>query len=191
MNTPPGPPPNKPQQESTGSTFKPTVSSGVQGRKGKNLGILTLSMFAAGIVLVAFGGYEIKGSRESGNWPSAQGTISSSSVSKRTTRDSNNRTKKTYYPKVGYHYQVDGRKYISHRIAFGTGETGGSEKWARKIVNKYPVGKTVTVYYNPQDPNYGVLESGFTWRSVIIFLSGILFFVVGVFCLRAYLKNRR
>jgi len=191
MNTPPPPPPNTPKRASIGSKLKPTVSFGVQGRKDKNLVILILGMFVAGVALMTFGGYEIKGSRESGNWPGAQGTISSSGVSKRTSKDSNHRTKTTYYPKVGYHYQVDGRKYTSHRIEFGGGETGGSQKWAQKVVNKYPAGKTVAVHYNPQDPNYGVLEAGFTWRSIIVLLSGILFCAVGVFCLRAYLKSRR
>ncbi|WP_319522571.1 DUF3592 domain-containing protein [uncultured Desulfosarcina sp.] len=123
--------------------------SGVSGKADRGMLFLILGMFVAGVVMMAWGGLEIKGSRESGSWPTAQGTISSSSVSKRTTRDSNHRTKTTYYPKVGYHYQAEGRKYSSTRIAFGVGESGGSMKWAQKIVNKYPVGKSVAVYYNP------------------------------------------
>jgi hypothetical protein len=58
-------------------------------------------------------------------------------------------------------------------------------------VNTYPVGKTVAVYYNPQDPQYGVLESGFTWRSLIVLLAGIAFFAAGVLCVKAKLNKGR
>ena len=191
MNTPPEPPSIKEKNISIGSNITPTGSFGVRGKTAKNMLFLVLGMFAAGVCLIAWGGYEIKGSRESGSWPSTQGTITSSGMSKRTTRDSNHRTRTTYYPKIGFHYQIGGRKYAGSRIQFGTGETGGSMKWAQKVVNKYPAGKKVNVYYDPQDPNYGVLEAGITWRSIIFLLSGILFFTVGVFCLKAYLKNRR
>lgn len=163
--------------------------SGSSGKADRGLIFLVLGLFAAGVVLMAWGGFEIKGSQESGSWPSAQGAITSSGMSQRTTRDSNHRTRTTYYPKVGFQYQVDGRNYTSLRIAFGTGDTGGSEKWARKIVNKYPAGKTVTVYYNPQDPQYGVLESGITWRSIILLLAGVAFFIAGVLCVRAKLRR--
>ena len=184
MNRPAAPQPKKPKS-------KFIDLAGSSGKADRGLIFLILGMFAAGVVLMAWGGYEIKGSRESGSWPSIQGTISSSSVSKRTTRDSDRRTRTTYYPKVGYRYRVDGRNYISSRIAFGTGDSGGSAKWARKIVNKYPVGKNVTVYYNPQDPQYGVLESGFTWRSIMILLAGIAFFAAGVLCVKAKLRASR
>ena len=163
--------------------------SGSNGKADRGLIFLILGMFTAGVVLMAWGGFEIKGSQESGSWPSVQGTITSSGMSKRITRDSNHRKRTTYYPKVGFQYLVDGHKYNSSRIAFGTGDTGGSEKWARKIVNRYPTGKTVTVYYNPQDPQYGVLESGVTWRSIIFLLAGIVFFVVGLLCVGAKLRR--
>jgi hypothetical protein len=191
MKIPPPPPPSAPGNTSSSSSFKPTASLDAKRKTARNLFFLVVGMFAAGVCLIAWGGYEIKGSRESGSWPSAQGTITSSGMSKRTTRDSNHRTRTTYYPKISFHYHVDGRKYTGSRIQFSTGETGGSMKWARKVVNKYPSGKKVNVYYNPQEPNYGVLEAGITWRSIIFLLSGILFFAVGVLCLKAYLRNRR
>jgi len=191
MKTSAGPIPKKAMMNVSGSLVRPAVSLGVNGNADRGLVFVMLGMFAAGIVMIAWGGYEIKGSRESGSWPNVQGTITSSDVSKRITRDSNHRKRTTYYPKVGFQYQVDGRRYASSRIAFGTGDTGGSAKWARKVVNKYPVGKTVTVYYNPQDPQYGVLESGITWRSIIFLLAGIAFFAAGVQCVKVKLGKRR
>lgn len=187
MNTPASAPPEKPKQAAKG----PTVSFGVKGKSGRDLGILTLAMFAAGIFLMAWGVYEIKGSRESRNWPSTKGTVTSSSISEQTRRDtSTRRTTTTYFPRVLYEYQVKGRHYTSHRIEFG-GDSGGMKRMAKKVVDKYPSGKKVTVHYNPQDPQYGVLEAGFTWSSLIVFLAGIAFFCVGVLFFKAYRKQRR
>ena len=132
MNTPPVPPSNAPKGTSIASKLKPTVSFGVQGRKDKNLVILTLSMFAVGLFLVIYGVYEIKGSQESRNWPSTQGTIVYSGVHDFTTRDSNHRTKTSYSPKISYRYRVGGREYTSERFHFGVGESGGSRKSAQK-----------------------------------------------------------
>lgn len=188
-STPPETPPEKTNQTAKGATGRTTVSFGGRGKSDKNLGILTLAMFAAGIFLMAWGVYEIKGSNESRNWPSTQGTISSSYISEQTRRDSNRRTSITYFPRVLYQYKVDGRHYTSHRIEFG-GESGGMKRMAKKVVDKYPAGKKVTVHYNPQDPQYAILEAGFTWSSLIVFLAGIAFLGVGVLGFKAYRRER-
>jgi len=190
MNTPASAPPETPPEKPKQTAKGPTVSFGVKGKSGRDLGILTLAMFAAGIFLMAWGVYEIKGSNESRNWPSTQGTISSSYISEQTRRASKGHTSITYFPRVLYQYKVDGRHYTSHRIEFG-GESGGMKRMAKKVVDKYPSGKKVTVHYNPQDPKYGVLEAGFTWSSLIVFLAGIAFFGVGFLFLKAYWKQRR
>jgi len=128
---------------------------------GKNPGIQTLVMLAAGIFLMAWGGHEIKGSYESASWPDTLGNITSSHVSKKTYKDSDHRTRTTFYPKVVYQYQVDGRRHTNSRINFG-GETGSMKWLAQRAVDRYPAGKTVKVSYNPQDPTYSVLEAGIT-----------------------------
>ena len=191
MNSPPEPSSIKAKENSIGSKFKPTVSFGLKGERNKDLVILFLVMFAAGVSLMALGGYEIKGSQQSHNWPSTQGTITYSGVHKSTHKDSNHRTQTTYTPKVAYRYQVKGRQYTSDRIEFGVGQSGGSKKSAQKVMDRYPSGKKVPVYYNAQDPKYAILESGFTGRSLFIFFGGVVFFAAGVFSLKAYLRNRR
>ena len=47
------------------------------------------------------------------------------------------------------------------------------------------------VHYNPQDPTYAVLEAGITGSSIFLFLMGVLFFMVGGLCFKAFLKNRK
>ncbi len=164
---------------------------GTSGRADTGMIFLILGLFVAGAVLAAWGGYEIKGSRKSAGWPNVPGTISSSDIAKRVTRDTNRRrSRTTYYPKIAFHYQVDGHNFTSSRIAFGTGDSGGKMKWAQKVISKYPVGNKVTVYYDPQDPQYGVLEAGMTWRSVFLLVGGIAFLAADFFCLKSFFKNR-
>jgi hypothetical protein len=159
------------------------------GKKDKNMIIVMLAMFAAGIFMLALGGYEIKGSRETSNWPSITGTITSSSVRTETRRESN-KTSTVYFPNVQYRYKIDGQPYTSSRIAFGNA-SGGRKSFAQDVVEKYPSGQKITVYYDPDDPQYAILETGFTWNSIFIFLGGIVFFAAGVLCLKTYLRSKQ
>jgi hypothetical protein len=59
------------------------------------------------------------------------------------------------YPHVVYTYEVNGRLYQSERL-YPAGGVGGSP--AMTTVARYPAGKQVTVYYNPDDPTEAVLE---------------------------------
>lgn len=64
-------------------------------------------------------------------------------------------------PRVVYEYEVNGQNYKSELIRAGDKflriQTGGS-RTAYDIVDKYPEGSAVTVYYNPQNPSEAVLE---------------------------------
>lgn len=187
--SPQEPAPGPAYESAIDSTGKPPALSGAKAKSDKGLGILTLAMFAAGIFLLAWGGYEMKRAYESRSWPNTQGTVISSYIDKRSHRDSNNRTNIVYTPKIRYQYQVDGKHYTCKRIAFG-GESGGKRSKAKKVVDKYPSGKKVTVHYNPQDPKVAVLKAGFSWGAVFAFLAGIVFFAVGVMGLKAYRRNK-
>ena len=52
---------------------------------------------------------------------------------------------------------------------------------ARKIAQKYPKGKKVTVYYMPDNPAESLLEPGFSYKVFAWPLVGIVMFVIGVF----------
>jgi hypothetical protein len=173
-------------QDAIGTTTgfsKPTA------KQDKGLGIITLAMFAAGIVLLAWGGNELWRAYKSQTWPDTQGTITSSYIHKQWTRDSKSRSRAHYYPKVSYRYTVGGKSYSCNRIAFG-GESGGKRGRAKKVVDRYPSGKKVTVYYNPQDPQVAVLKAGFSWGAILAFLAGLVFLVVGIVCLKAYRRQK-
>ena len=85
------------------------------------------------------------------DWPSTMGTVMASAIIWR--RSSNKGS--VAYPSVQYAYQVMGRPYQGTKIMPGP-DAGGSG--AHKIVERYPAGKQVQVYYDPNDPSTALLE---------------------------------
>ncbi len=85
-------------------------------------------------------------------WSSTMGTVNASYLERR--RSSNNGGS-TNYPVVQYSYQIGGQMYQSQKIAPGM-EVGGTG--AGKVVERYPAGAQVMVFYDPQNPSDAVLE---------------------------------
>ncbi len=87
-------------------------------------------------------------------WVSTTGTVLMSNVQSKHTGRSH-----SYYPVVVYVYAVNGQSYQSQRIKAGeqflnvrvTGQ-------AQATVARYPIGATVTVYYDPANPSECALE---------------------------------
>src|SRR5688500_738337 len=62
-------------------------------------------------------------------------------------------------PRIVYEYDVYGRTYQGQQIrAGGLWITGGPARSAYDIVDIYPVGKDVAVYYDPNNPEDAALE---------------------------------
>jgi hypothetical protein len=87
-------------------------------------------------------------------WPSTSGTVLISTLQSRRSGKSH-----SIYPVVGYQYTVDGQTYTSQTIKAGDQfmniRVSGQ---AQATVARYPVGSTVTVYYNPANPSESALE---------------------------------
>ena len=100
-------------------------------------------------------------------WPATMGTVHASSLERRSSSEGGY----TNYPVVQYSYQVGGQAYQGMKIAPGP-EVGGTG--AGKVVERYPAGAQVMVFYNPQNPSDAVLErkapaQWILWLILIIF----------------------
>lgn len=62
-----------------------------------------------------------------------------------------------YHYNIEYEFNVNARYYLSNEITF-SGEYSTHQEETRGYLSKYPIGKKVKVYYDPQDPNFSVLE---------------------------------
>ena len=138
--------------------------------------IVLFIMGIAGAALTIFLGIPMMMSAfESSGWPSAEGVITVSEFT--TNRDSDNGSV-THGANVAYDYTVNGTLHTGSNVHFG--QYGSSDpSYGRGIVNRYPVGKRVGVYYDPDDPSTSVLEPGAGWSSFMVSGIGALFALVG------------
>lgn len=93
--------------------------------------------------------------RRSAAWPQATGRITKSTVATRHERPFGRAMRVINFPEVEYEFSADGRKYTGQRIAIGD-DSGGAHIEA--TLARYPVGASVTVYYDPADPEDCVLD---------------------------------
>ena len=139
-----------------------------------------LGLAAVGAAFLNYGISEIKLAKKSVDWPSVSGTVIKSEKEKHTTTEGTGSSKRTvtYYSAIiDYTYQVDGKTHTSNRIAFG----GRDRHQTTELLNRYPQGKSVDVFYDPDHPEEAVLEKGFKKQGyffpgfgAVIILFGLL-----------------
>lgn len=128
----------------------------------------------AGAVTLTLGVRSLWFARESSSWPSTSGVVIQSDVE---TSRGNKGT--TYQAEIMYDYEVDGSTYSSNRVGYGDyGSSNPSP--ARQMVNRYPKGKSVTVYYQEEDPEQSCLEPGIHGRTYFLPSFGAVFFFAGL-----------
>ncbi len=161
-----------------------------RGSRASLLGALVLGVvfFGLGAIFVGVGIDGYRDGQATESWPSATGRVISADVQERieTRRDMNDRqrTEYTYTPSVRYEYSVGERTYLGHRVK--ADDYGGGADRAYQIVNRYPAGSDVIVFYNPDDPDQAVLETGADTMGVYLFGGvGALFAVIGLAALVA------
>ena len=100
-------------------------------------------------------------------------------------------TKRRYEIEVQFQYKIGDKEYHSNQLQIGGYVTRDRTK-AKSIVEKFAVGKTVPVYYNPENPKTAYILVGldttgkiiFVWFTFLTVLSWFLF-------LRSLLKDWR
>jgi hypothetical protein len=101
---------------------------------------------------------------QASSYPSVPGTILSSEV--KVHHDSEGTS---YRPEVRYRYAVDGQTFEGEQIRYD--EISMGKRHAQSIVDRYPAGQAVTVYYHPAAPGNAVLELGLDTSGI----AGMLF----------------
>ena len=117
----------------------------------------------------------LQNARASTNWPAIDGQITSSLVEHSTDADGAD----SYSPKVTYSYFLDNQPYEGHSIKFGENSYSNQRK-AREILNRYPVGRAVIVFYDPANPENSVLEPGVSVGSYVVLGIGVLFVLLAL-----------
>ncbi|NNF42829.1 MAG: DUF3592 domain-containing protein [Phycisphaerales bacterium] len=107
-------------------------------------------------------------------WPSVDGTVLRSNVRMTTTRHG-----RIHSAVIEYRYDVGGTTHHGETICLGGELDTTFESRARRRCQRYPVGATVPVYYDPVEPAVCCLErkQETAWLGYAI---AVLFVVVGV-----------
>lgn len=156
--------------------------------KGARL-FASIVVFVSGAILL-YGAKLLFNANASTSWPTTQGRVISSSIDSK--REDKQRT--TYHAEVLYEFSVAGQNHSSNDITFVEyGSTNPAH--ARRSVNQYPAGSTVTVYYSPTDPDTSVLEPGISGQTIFLPSFGAVFLFAGlamfIFVPRAIQKHER
>ena len=135
-----------------------------------------------GFVFMFFGGMLIrtasateKKSGEALTWSRAQGEVLSSSIKR-----SPSGSKPRFRAHVSYRYSVNGQEFENDTVFLG-GRVATLKKKAQATSDHYSVGSSVTVYYDPANPNDSYLENtpqglGFQkFAGAVGILLGLLF----------------
>ena len=67
---------------------------------------------------------------------------------------------------VGYEYMVDGEKYKSYKWSFFN--IHSRSRYARTIINRYPKGSKVKVYYDPARPSRAIIDHSFPYKELSV-----------------------
>jgi hypothetical protein len=119
-------------------------------------------------------------------WASANGLIIKAFVSSVADEENPKRAKLWYVPHVSYTYFADGVQYVAQRIHFGAPAKSAERANAEKALTPYPVGSTVTVFYNPDAPSSAVLRREAPNANKLMWLAFLIFLLALFFCGAAF-----
>lgn len=119
-----------------------------------SIGPMGLSI--AGSVVV-WGGFELRDrARRMNAWRSVRGTVTGSAVVADGTFDDGSTA---YRPRIRYKYVVAEQEYSGQRRSLINVGVGFFLRGAaQRIVDRYPVGSEVIVFYDPANPGEAILE---------------------------------
>ena len=161
-----------------------------QTSKGKGC-LATISSMGifllVGVGLSIWGWNILQNARASASWPTADGIVTRSEVTFSTDAEGGD----SYQPKVTYKYEANNLSYENDTIKFGENSYGSNRK-ADEIAGNYPVGKNVTVYYDPERPERSVLEPGVTGGSYLVLGIGAFFILLTMILapITLFLRNK-
>jgi len=149
--------------------------------------LVSLVFIAIGLSLLYYARSVSAKAQQSLSWPQADGVIAHSAVLQQM-QTSSSTNAATYKADVTYRYKVQGRDYSSERITLA--DFSSSTGRAQDIVDRFPDGAPVTVYYNPVDPSDAVLERDGTSGIRLLYIIGGIFATAGVLFLFGSLTGR-
>jgi len=127
-------------------------------------------------------------------WNTTSGRILQSEVTSYRYR-SHGSSSTMYQPTIQYEYVVNGQHLQSEHVRMGMAYGTSWTQPAQNVVDKYPAGAIVQVFYNPANPNEAVLEhsaggSNRILTCVVVLILGILLITgAGLFLMNGFMSQ--
>jgi hypothetical protein len=141
--------------------------------------LISLGIF----IFVAFGISNLKRDYQSLYWPFVSGVIRSATLEHSDFYSGPNASQHTFWPDISYDYQVAGVSYSSTRVSFGglwqIYYNRSNKSQAARVLDHYPKGRQVSVFYDPSDPGIAILEPKITDRTWTPLAFSVLFLLWG------------
>ena len=110
------------------------------------------------------------------SWGTVRGRITQKGVTRNDLGTS--RERGLWWPRVRYHYVIDGREYNGDRIAFNQFSFLTKES-ASKYVERFGSGPDCEVYFNPSNPALSTLRPDATPMNLFFLVSGVVLMATG------------
>ena len=110
------------------------------------------------------------------SWGTVRGRITEKGVTRNDLWTS--RERGLWWPRVRYHYVIDGREYNGDRIAFNQFSSLTKES-ASKYVERFGSGPECEVYFNPSNPALSALRPGATPMNLFFLVLGVALMATG------------
>ena len=158
--------------------------------------LFPLSFGLGSMIFLGFGLWAINKGMQSENWDKGTATVLMSDIEKSETKSKDaqgfTRTSTSYSVRVKYSYTVEGNNYEGNTVGFGT-MSHNERSDAQEELKSYPKGKTIDVYYDPENPSDSVLKKGVFWPMYIVIAVSVIMLIGSIwasFALPRYLKRR-
>ena len=138
--------------------------------------LFPLVFFVVGLGVLIYGARDLYYGLTMNRWPGTSGKVIVSQLarSSKTSRGYN-----FYAADVQYNYSVSGKDYVSSRVTMRDVEVPRT-KYAQSIIDRYPVGAAVKVFYNPSHPELAVLDNKLNIWVFFPVIAGGLFALAGI-----------
>ncbi len=138
--------------------------------------ILGIGLAGFGVLFVVTAIRAKKASQATQAWTTSIGRVISTKLNRHTSY-SHDGPRTSYEPVVEYEYSVMGSPYRGQRVAFGADTF--SRQHAQQVLDRYPQGSQVNVYYDPNQPVESVLERSAKGTAAFSIV-GLIFIIVGI-----------
>lgn len=149
---------------------------------GQLIGFLLLTGIVFGLFAVVAAPIEMFQKARAESWPARKGVVTVSYARQQRGGFGRNPSGPYWTGEICGKYLDSGEMFCIARVRYGGFRFGAGKASALATVARYPVGREIEVYYDPEDPKETVLEPRSSWREMFTLLGlGIGFLLLPVF----------